>query len=76
MTARIARVGIVAKHGLLAASEHLARLGEWLRERRIEAVYETTTAQLTTAIGAQATPPTRTGRHTTSLPRPWAASWR
>ena len=28
MTARIARVGIVAKHGLLAASEHLARLGE------------------------------------------------
>jgi NAD+ kinase len=55
MTARIARVGIVAKYGLLAASEHLARLGEWLRERRIEAVYETTTAQLTTAIGAQAT---------------------
>jgi NAD+ kinase len=55
MTARIARVGIVAKHGLLAASEHLARLGEWLRERRIEAVYETATAQLTTAIGAQAT---------------------
>jgi NAD+ kinase len=55
MTARIARVGIVAKHGLLAASEHLARLGEWLRERRIEVVYETATAQLTTAIGAQAT---------------------
>jgi NAD+ kinase len=55
MTARIARVGIVAKHGLLAASEHLARLGEWLRERHIEAVYETATAQLTTAIGAQAT---------------------
>jgi len=55
MTARIARVGIVAKHGLLAASEHLARLGEWLRERRIEAVYETATAQLITAIGAQAT---------------------
>jgi NAD+ kinase len=55
MTARIARVGIVAKHGLLPASEHLARLGEWLRERRIEAVYETATAQLITANGAQAT---------------------
>ena len=45
MTARITRVGIVAKHGLLAASEHLARLGAWLRERRIEAVYETETAR-------------------------------
>ena len=55
MTTHIARVGIVAKQGLLAASEHLARLGEWLRERHIEAVYETATAQLTTAIGAQAT---------------------
>ena len=55
MTARIARVGIVAKHGLLAASEHLARLGEWLRERSIETVYETATAQLTTASGARAT---------------------
>ncbi len=55
MTARITRVGIVAKHGLLAASEHLARLGEWLRERHIEAVYETSTALLTPTAGAQAT---------------------
>ena len=46
MTARIERVGIVAKQGLLAASEHLARLGAWLRERGIEPVYETTTALL------------------------------
>ena len=41
MTTPVNRVGIVAKHGLLAASEHLARLGAWLRERRIAAVYET-----------------------------------
>ena len=54
MTGRITRVGIVAKQGLLAASEHLARLGEWLRERGIEAVYETSTALLMTTAGAQA----------------------
>ena len=53
MTARVARVGIVAKQGLLAASEHLARLGEWLRERQIEAVYETQTALLTPNVGTQ-----------------------
>ena len=46
MTARVTRIGIVAKQGLLAASEHLARLGEWLRERGINAVYETATASL------------------------------
>jgi NAD+ kinase len=54
MTARIERVGIVAKQGLLAASEHLARLGAWLRERGIEPVYETSTALLTPTLGAQA----------------------
>ena len=42
----IQRVGIVAKQGLLAASEHVARLGSWLRERRIEALYEHDTAKL------------------------------
>ena len=42
----IARVGIVAKTGLVAASEHIARLGPWLRERGVEAVYETDTARL------------------------------
>ena len=46
MTAPVNGIGIVAKDGLLAASEHLARLGAWLRERRINAVYETATASL------------------------------
>jgi NAD+ kinase len=43
---RIARAGIVAKRGLLAASEHLDRLATWLTQRDIEAVYETETAAL------------------------------
>jgi NAD+ kinase len=42
----IARAGIVAKRGLLAASEHLDRLVTWLTARQIEAVYETETAAL------------------------------
>ena len=46
MSAPVTRVGIVAKHGLLAASEHLVRLGMWLRDRNIEAIYETATAAL------------------------------
>src|SRR5262245_48882642 len=46
MTPRIDRVGIVAKHGLLAAAEHLARIGAWLRERNIDVVYEAETAHL------------------------------
>ena len=54
MTARIARVGIVAKQGLVAASEHLTRLATWLHEHRIEAVFETSTAALTPTIGTQA----------------------
>src|SRR5438132_4842338 len=54
MTTRVARVGIVAKHGLLAASEHLVRLGEWLRERHIEPVYDAATALLTPTAGTQA----------------------
>jgi NAD+ kinase len=54
MTARIARVGIVAKQGLVAASEHLTRLAAWLREHRIEAVFETSTAVLTPTLGTQA----------------------
>ena len=36
----IRRVGIVAKHGLVAASEHVSRLGAWLRERGVDVVYE------------------------------------
>jgi NAD+ kinase len=46
MSSPITRVGIVAKRGLLAASDHLDRLGGWLRDRRIEAVFETETAAL------------------------------
>ena len=46
MTSRIARVGIVAKRGLIAAAEHLDRLGSWLRERAIEPVFDTDTAAL------------------------------
>ena len=44
MTVR--RVGIVAKQGLVAASEQVSRLGPWLREHGIEAVYERDTAML------------------------------
>lgn len=44
MTVR--RVGLVAKHNLVAASEHLARLGAWLGARGVEAVYSTETAAL------------------------------
>ena len=45
MSARIERVGIIAKRGL-AASDHLSRLAAWLRERRIEAIFESETAML------------------------------
>jgi NAD+ kinase len=45
MTARIARVGIVAKQGL-AASDHLTRLTAWLGERHIAPVFEGDTASL------------------------------
>ena len=41
MSPSITRVGIVAKRGLRAASDHLERLAAWLRERHIEAVFET-----------------------------------
>src|SRR5688572_2063941 len=43
---KIARVGIVAKRGLHAASDHLDRLASWLQARRIEAIFETETAAL------------------------------
>jgi NAD+ kinase len=46
MSPSITRVGIVAKRGLRAASDHLERLAAWLRERHIEAVFETETASL------------------------------
>ena len=52
----VQRVGIVAKQGLVAASEHVSRLGPWLRERGIEPLYERDTATLAgaSAHGARA----------------------
>lgn len=49
----IARVGIVAKRGLLAAADHLERLGDWLRRRGIEPIFETDTASLARLDGAR-----------------------
>lgn len=46
MSPAITHVGIVAKRGLRAASEHLERLAAWLRARGIEPVFETDTAPL------------------------------
>jgi NAD+ kinase len=44
MSSIIGRVGIVTKHGLVGAADHLARLDAWLRARGIETVYERDTA--------------------------------
>ena len=55
----IRRVGIVAKQGLVAASEHVSRLGLWLRERGVEAVYERETAALAGAAAKGAATLTR-----------------
>jgi NAD+ kinase len=55
----VTRIGIVAKHGLVAASEHIARLGAWLRERGIEPVYEHDTAALAGAAAQGARTMTR-----------------
>jgi NAD+ kinase len=55
----IRRVGIVAKHGLVAASEHVARLGAWLSKRGIDVVYERETLALAGAIGAHVRTATR-----------------
>jgi NAD+ kinase len=43
---RISRVGLVAKRGLRAASDHLDQLAGWLRERQIEVIFDTETAEL------------------------------
>jgi NAD+ kinase len=51
MSARIERVGIVAKRGL-AASDHLSRLAAWLRGRGVEAIFETDTAALAGAAAS------------------------
>ena len=57
MTVR--RVGLVAKHNLVAASDHLARLGAWLASRGIEAIYSTETAALAGAAAHGARTATR-----------------
>jgi NAD+ kinase len=55
MSPPIARVGIVAKRGLRAAADHLERLAAWLKQRDIDAVFETETAALAGAgVGAHA----------------------
>lgn len=46
----IARVGIVAKRGLLAASDHLEALAAWLRDHGLETVFETETAALAVGV--------------------------
>lgn len=48
-----ARVGIVAKSHLRAASTHLADVAAWLSERRIEPIFETATAALCAAAPAR-----------------------
>src|SRR5262245_34835967 len=47
MSSTIGRVGIVAKRGLVGATEHLARLETWLRERAVDVVYEADIAAVT-----------------------------
>ena len=51
----IARVGVLAKSHLQAATPHLAEIGRWLRERGVEAVFEHATAALMPAGTAAAT---------------------
>lgn len=57
MTVR--RVGIVAKHNLVAASEHLARLGAWLGARGVDVVYASEAAALAGAASHGARTATR-----------------
>jgi NAD+ kinase len=49
----ITRVGIVAKPGLSAISADLQKMAAWLRERRVEAVFDTETAGLARVDGAR-----------------------
>jgi NAD+ kinase len=51
MSNAIARVGIVAKRGL-DAGDYLERLVTWLRERRVDVIYETETAALSSIADA------------------------
>lgn len=42
----VGRVGILAKANLHAATPHLVEIAEWLRQRNVQAVFETATAAL------------------------------
>ena len=55
----IRRVGIIAKQGLVAASEHVARVGARLRERGVDVVYDRDTAALAGAAAHDAKSVTR-----------------
>jgi NAD+ kinase len=52
--AALRRVGIVAKRGLHAASDHLEALAAWLRQHDLQAVFESDTAQLAGRSGTDA----------------------
>jgi len=53
MSDRVSRVGLIAKHGLTAASGVLAELARWLDARGVRAIFETETAQLAGVPAAQ-----------------------
>lgn len=55
MSPRIVRAGVVAKRGLLAASEHVDRLASWLRGRGIDVLYEIETAKLARGATSETT---------------------
>ena len=48
MTSRppVTRIGIVAKHHLRQAGPHLVEIATWLKNRNLQAIFETATANL------------------------------
>ena len=48
----VTRVGIVAKRGLVAAAEHVSKLATWLHGHGVTALYDSDTAHLAGAAGA------------------------
>jgi NAD+ kinase len=55
--AAVARVGILAKSHLRAATPHLVDIGKWLAERNVQAVFETATAALMPPSAARTVAP-------------------
>ena len=47
MSTGVRRVGIVAKHGLVGATDYLAQLETWLREHQVEVIHEPDIAAVT-----------------------------